>query len=120
MKIHLRMTSLGFEPRDCKHGETFVRGDRMNATDEGWFCDDCAEGDTMKNITEPMQQMKHASAVEKLNDLLIALKLSGMSNDLLVKPSEFGEPINESKLIEILSEVRDEIMLCREKIEIKH
>lgn len=73
----------------------------------------------MKNITEPIQ-LKHTNAVEKLNDLLIALKLSGISNDMFVKPSEFGEPINESKLIEILSEVRDEIMLCREKIEIKY
>lgn len=73
----------------------------------------------MKNIAEPTQQMKHAKAVEKLNDLLIALKLSGISNDMLVQPSEFGEPINESKLIEIISEVRDEIMQCREKIEIK-
>lgn len=74
----------------------------------------------MNEITEHGKHMKHASAVEKLNDLLVGLKLAGLSNDLFVKPSEFGEPINLSRLIEILSEVRDEIMMCREKIEIKY
>ncbi len=71
------------------------------------------------NITGYAKHTKHASSVEKLNDLLIALKLSGISNDCLVKPSEFGEPINESRIIEILSEVRDEIMTCAESIEPK-
>lgn len=70
----------------------------------------------VKNITEPIRPTKHANAVEKLNNLLISLKLHGISADMLVKPSEPEEPMNESKLIEILSEVRNEIMQCRETI----
>jgi len=43
MRVYMTMQAIGCEPRHCKHGGTFTRGERMNATDSGWFCDDCAE-----------------------------------------------------------------------------
>lgn len=45
MEIFVQMFSFGFEGRDCKHGGTFDRGERMNATEKGWFCDACASED---------------------------------------------------------------------------